>query len=498
MAQRTGREVRRSTRTVGNTMRKLSSGLRVSRAADDSAGLAVSENLDARGGSQRVAMRNVNDGISIIQTMEGGIDEVSSVLKRMRELAVQSSSETLADTERAYLNDEFKQLQGEIGRVRNSTMFNRTNLLDGSWLSGKEVQAGADGSSNDRITITVGDVSQTASVAAVASFTTAPVGAAALVANSKFHLGAVGSVAGGTAHFYDRSNVTSDGVSSGAVDGGSAIARANAINADTGSHGVTATANASNYTAGGSISAGTFNGGERMWFMGGAGPSLNLSIAGVTVLNNDSDGAFQNHVQTELDSHYGTGTYTVDTSSGSLSISAADGRSFGFNITDAGGLSGIAAGPNQWATGSVTLTSATDFEYAPHNAGNAADWGVSTGTNVIAATGGSSSIDLTDNGLLNVSSVASARSALATLDGGLTTMNGHRSKLGAVQNRLESASHNLLTSNEAVFNARSRIRDADFAFETATLSKAQIMQSASTSVLAQVNQLPSMALRLIG
>ena len=249
MAQAAGRDVRRTGRTLDNSLRKLSSGLRISRVADDAAGLAVSENLDARGSSQRMAIRNANDGISIIQTMEGGVQEVSSMLKRMRELAVQSSSETLANTERTYLNDEFKQLQAEIGRVRNTTAFNGTKLLDGSWLSGKDVQVGSDNSANDRIKIEVGDVSQTTSVAAGATFTSAPVGAG-IVHNSKFYLGAEGSVAAGSALFYDRSNVTSDGVSKeGALDEGSAIARANAINADTGTHGITATVNASKYTA---------------------------------------------------------------------------------------------------------------------------------------------------------------------------------------------------------------------------------------------------------
>ena len=118
---------RDATRSLSDSFRKLSSGLRVERAADDAAGLAVSENLDARAMSQRVAIRNANDGISVIQTMEGGVKEVGDILKRMRELAVQSSSETLASTERGYVNDEFKQLQSEIGRIRETTDFNGTN-----------------------------------------------------------------------------------------------------------------------------------------------------------------------------------------------------------------------------------------------------------------------------------------------------------------------------------------------------------------------------------
>ena len=105
------RNNRTATRQLEDSFRKLSSGLRVGRAADDAAGLAVAENLDARARSQRMAMRNTNDGISMIQTAEGGLNEAADLYKRMRELAVQASSETLADTERTYLNDEFGALK---------------------------------------------------------------------------------------------------------------------------------------------------------------------------------------------------------------------------------------------------------------------------------------------------------------------------------------------------------------------------------------------------
>ena len=487
---------RNATRNLQDSFRKLSSGFRIERAADDAAGLAVSENLSSQAMSQRVATRNANDGISIIQTMEGGVKEGSSLLKRMRELAVQSSSETLASTERAYLNDEFKQLQSEIGRIRETTAFNGTNLLNGSWNSGKEVQVGAFNTSNARISIVVGDVSQTESTVATASFTTGKVGVPGGGVSGNFSVGAVGSVKGGTALVYNSSNVVSDGITQGFTGATSALSRATAINTGTGTHGVTAVANAATYTGGSNVTAGSFDKADRFYFAGGNPTgSKHIYLKGVTVLNNDSDGALQKHLQGELDLEYGSGTYSVDTSSGKLSISAEDGRTFRFNLTDSGGLAGATAGSWQYGSGTLTLSSASDFEY---KATSPADWGVGSGTNVVTASGGSSSVDLTDNAALNVSSVAGAQAAFTMLDEGLDTMNSHRSKLGAVQNRLESAINNLGTHTENLLAARSRIRDADFAFETAQLSKAQIMQSASTSVLAQGNQLPQMALRLIG
>ncbi len=147
----------RNTRSLSSSFRKISSGLRVSKAADDAAGLAVAENLEAASRSAKVAMRNTNDGISIISTAEGAANEVGSILKRMRELAVQSSSETLDDDERAYIQDEFTELTSEVDRISAVTEFNGLQLSDGSDTQ-LQVQVGVDNSADDRITITLGDL----------------------------------------------------------------------------------------------------------------------------------------------------------------------------------------------------------------------------------------------------------------------------------------------------------------------------------------------------
>lgn len=146
-----------TTKALEGTFARISSGLRITKAADDAAGLAVSENLDAIGRSLEAAKRNTNDGISVIQTAEGATNEVANVLKRMRELAVQSSSETLDDDERAYIQDEYLQLSSEIDRVSATTNFNGINLADGADTT-LEVQVGINDSANDRITIELGDL----------------------------------------------------------------------------------------------------------------------------------------------------------------------------------------------------------------------------------------------------------------------------------------------------------------------------------------------------
>lgn len=147
-----------TTRSLSSSFEKVSSGLRINKAADDAAGLGVAENLEAESSSAKVAMRNTNDGISVVQTAEGATNEVGNIVKRMRELAVQSSSDALATTERAYVNDEYVQLEAEIDRLAEVTEFNGTLLTNGG-NTALNIQVGVNNTTNDRIEITLGDLS---------------------------------------------------------------------------------------------------------------------------------------------------------------------------------------------------------------------------------------------------------------------------------------------------------------------------------------------------
>ena len=142
--------------TQGNlaeTLGRVSSGMRITKAADDAAGAAVAHNLSTEARSGRQAVRNANDGISVIQTAEAATKEVLSILDRLRELAVQSSSETLASTERAYIKTEGDELEEEIERIAQSTQFNGLSLSNGASTASLEVQVGIDATANSRITI---------------------------------------------------------------------------------------------------------------------------------------------------------------------------------------------------------------------------------------------------------------------------------------------------------------------------------------------------------
>jgi len=147
-------------RSLSKAFERVSSGLRVNSAADDAAGLGVAENLEAASRSARVAMRNTNDGISVVQTAEGATSEVGNILKRMRELAVQSSSATLETTERAYVQDEYSALASEVDRIAQITEFNGLKLTNNS-NTAVSVQVGVNNTANDRISITMGDLRST-------------------------------------------------------------------------------------------------------------------------------------------------------------------------------------------------------------------------------------------------------------------------------------------------------------------------------------------------
>lgn len=146
-----------TSRMLSRSFERISSGLRISHAADDAAGLGVAENLKVAAASAKVAGRNVNDGISMIAVAEGASAEVGSILGRMRELAVQGASETLDDNERAYVQDEYLALSEEVDRIANVTSFNGMQLTDGT-VSTLGVQVGINNTANDQVDITVGDL----------------------------------------------------------------------------------------------------------------------------------------------------------------------------------------------------------------------------------------------------------------------------------------------------------------------------------------------------
>ena len=364
------------------SMERLTTGLRINSAKDDSAGLAISERMTAQINGLNQGVRNANDGISLTQVAEGALGEVTNNLQRIRELAVQSSNATNTQADRNALQSEVSQLLNEIDRVANKTSFNGVSLLDGSF-TGANFQVGAN--NGDVVTVSsITDANVAALGSATQTTTTASEGAG------------LGSIAISALTGYGTATVarnflvagTDIGVlgaaSSAAERGGDLVEAINNISATTG---VTATSDGTNISL---ISASTFT------ITGdGAVTAVGFDVAG----------------------HSNTLTFTAATNTGIANLSVA-------------GYSG-------------------------------------------------------------------AQLALDQVDSALTAVNSARADLGAMQSRFDSIITTQQTTSDNLSASRGRIQDADFAAETAAMTKAQILQQSGIAMLSQANSAPQNVLALL-
>ena len=455
------RNAGRSQNDLTTAISRLSSGLRINSAKDDAAGLAIADRFTSQIKGINQAARNANDGISLAQTAEGSLSSVADNLQRIRELSVQSANATNSGTDRASLQQEVSQLVSEINRVATQTSFNGTNLLDGSFSS-KVFQVGANVGQTISIS-SIGDArssslgaSYTASVTGAVTTSTALVAGALTLNGTAIQAAAVGTSAGQAAT--------------------SAWAVAQAINSSQGT--VVATANATTYTgaapaAAAAIAANAFSiNGVNIGAVA-AGGSVALQGANVAAAINQVSAA--------------SGvTAAANATTGAITLSAADGR----NIDVAGTVTntGLTAQTNY---GTVSLgTNSTSAQSIVIGGTAPATAGFTAGTTASALTGTSlSNID--------IATVAGANVALASVDSALSAVSSSRASLGAIQNRFSSTIDNLHTTSENLSASRSRIQDADFAKETANLSRAQVLQQAGTAMIAQANQMPQQVLALL-
>ena len=159
-SQMVQRNLKNTSQLEAADLERLSSGKRITKASDDAAGLAIATRLEATTKGLRQATRNANDGVSLIQTAEGGLSEISNILIRLRELTIQSSSDTVGDKERSFLDNEYGELSTEIDRISESTIFNGTNLLKGE-ADILHFHVGSDGGDSNRIAFDAGDTNAT-------------------------------------------------------------------------------------------------------------------------------------------------------------------------------------------------------------------------------------------------------------------------------------------------------------------------------------------------
>ena len=461
------RHLQRSTGQLHKTLERLSSGLRINRAGDDAAGLAISEGLRAQIRGLNQAVRNANDGLSLIGTAEGAINSYTDMLQRLRELAVQSANETNSPANRQALNQEATQLLDEMQRIASTVAFNGTKLLDGTFFN-KQLQVGAE--AHQTMTINAGNL-QTNTIGMVARVTGDAVPAAGALSDGDLLVNGINVGAG-----------TDDGISFANADG-SAIAIVNAINSRTASHNVKAEVVETSHTGEGAVVGGSFDGDTEQLTING----VDIFDGAVTINANDSTNTLRDAINQKSNQ---TGvTATVD-AGGKLILSAADGRNVTITTTgsigDELGLRLDDGDYDETIGGRVRLISNDAITI---NGASPAVAGLAAST---YARDPNTAINM-----LTLATVDGANNAILQVDNALEQVNSLRAGLGAITNRLEHTIQNLQSISENLAASESRIRDADFAVETANLTKNQILQQAGVAILGQANMTTQSALRLL-
>jgi flagellin len=464
------RNLSRSDSSLATALQRLSSGLRINSAKDDAAGLAIANRFTTQIRGLNQAVRNANDGISLAQTAESALDELTNNLQRIRELAVQAANSTNSASDRAALDQEVQQRLAEVNRIASQTSFNGQKVLDGSFGTA-QFQVGANVGETITINLSTGvradQMGQIATDVGTAVTGNALTDGALTIAIGNSAVVNVGASTAGT-----QAGQTAD----------SAYAKVNAINA-AGVSGLSATA--TNETSG------TFS----TVSSAGGTSTYNLTINDVAIytgIGNIADGASltASDVASQINLFSSQTGVSASVSGTTLTLTAADGRNVvvAETIADATGTAagtGIAATQEGTLRGTISLSASENITL-----GGAVDDIGFTGVTSIA-------VDTVTLASASVTSVSNAEKTIQRVDASLTAVASLRSQLGAIQNRFESTISNLQTVAENLTASRSRIQDADFAAETAVLTRAQILQQAGVAVLAQANAAPQTILGLL-
>ena len=444
---------------------RLSSGNKINTAADDAAGMAISTRMVSQVRGLQMAVKNANDGLSMLNSVEGALGEVTNMLQRIRELSVQAVNDSNSGSDRLLIQQEVNQLTSEITRVSTNTRFNAERVLNGD-LQSKSFQIGYEG--GETVNFSVDDI-QSSVLGAHTLTSTARATIAAAAAP-----GANSTTADADVIIHGNSVSKTLDVAA-AASAKTVAAQINAVTGDTGvsasartyakvlSTAATATYSLKiNGTSTGNMSIGSAS-------VGDAVTKINQikGTTGVTATAS-ADGTFVTLY------HSAGEDITVENESAGTNI---DVFAVGYDGTTVAGSKQdlAAASGNDAATviGNITLSSSRSFSVTQ------------SGTTGYFTTG-SASLSAVSN--VDIKTVTGASSAIDTIDGALERILSARSELGALQNRLERTINRLTTTVTSTEEARSRIVDADYALETTRLTKAKIMQQASTAMLAQANQ----------
>lgn len=461
------RNLRLNTLSIGKTFQRLSSGLRINQAADDAAGLAISEKIRSQLRGYDQAIRNAQDGISLIQTAEGAINETMNILQRIRELAIQAANDTNTHNDRQKIQEEIIQLRQELSRIAQTTEFNTRKLLDGSLSQTKQARAPQiDLAQNFRVgdtTATVSDIRDFIVNSSVNDQTSFANSSTAALTVSGFGGGVSGidrTVADIDAAFQIRMVAISTTQNAGLAIGVQVFNSAN-----------------------GQLVTFTDNAGAAAPGFGAGSQTIALQSLQATAVT------VGNSLQTMIDLNLNLNG--VAFRMGQVTIDVAN-----IALEDIGKVAVIQHTAQREA---VTVDQQLTFHIGP-NSGQLIRVGVDELTarslrmedvQVV------STLDPRTNRNADEADVMLAEEAIGIVDDAIDQVNALRAKLGAVQNRLESTIRSMEITHENLSASESRIRDADVAKETAALTKGQILIQAGTAVLAQANVQPQSALALL-
>lgn len=498
-ALNTHRQLSSNTANQSKNIEKLSSGLRINRAGDDAAGLAISEKMRGQIRGLDQASRNSQDAISLIQTAEGALNETHSILQRMRELSVQSATDTNTADDRSKIQSEVDQLAKEITRISNTTEFNTQNLLAGGLKN--TYQIGANQGQNIDLSISGMDAKSLGVSGDIVN--TAVTNGAALGTN----FNVTTSSEGLNGYYVNVAKVAA--TQTATVAGGTANTTVTAGGSYTGSKDVTLQLRVTGTNGTDQVTAAEYSiDGGSTWTNAGAaldssGASSVFTYQGATLtLATDAD----------VETSKGTLQYTATLGAEYMNVQLAN-TATGGTVGQAGKLYNDATsitvgdkatdkvatislnGASSYATAFAGVV-ATGTTYAAGSSAAIAQTTSGSTTAIIGADGKISQDADTKKGL-KVSTQGAANLAITTIDKAITTVSTERSKLGAYQNRLEHTINNLNTSSENLTAAESRIRDVDMAKEMMEQTKNSILAQASQAMLAQANQQPQGVLQLL-
>ncbi|MDD2483980.1 MAG: flagellin [Eubacteriales bacterium] len=453
--------------TTSKSLEKLSSGLKINRAGDNAAGLAISEKMRGQISGLDTASTNASDAISLIKTAEGALTETHSILQRMRELAVQSSNDTNTTADRSEIQKEIDQLTSEVDRISTSTEFNTKKLLNGS--AGLTTSFSAEtvgGVAKDWISVVGG----TADTLTTPVATPIAISAASKATTAKYDTTVTGVTAGTQTI---QLNGFSISYTATAVAADNAVAIAEAVNAVSDKIGITA-------VAGLSSTAGVAAGLDFLSTDVGSSATIH-TVGGLNTILLAAVDAYDNGADATITSGQIAATDYVSRGN---TITVTSGNYEGLELKINSANASTTAADND-ATFAITGNGSMSLQIGA-NAGQNMSISIQ---DMSAATLGISTIDVTTQ--------AGASAAITTIDDAVVSVSAERAKLGSYQNRLEHTINNLGTSSENTAAAESRIRDVDMAKEMMEFTKNNILSQAAQSMLAQANQQPQGVLQLL-